>query len=55
MREGGRHETGSEIEEAAWKNLEQLSETFADISRQKIVSRFSKKLRSAYKIMGCKI
>jgi hypothetical protein len=37
------------------EHLEQLSETFVDIPRQKIVSRLFKKLRNAYKLMGCKI
>ena len=37
------------------EHLEQLSETFVDISRQKIAILLFKRLRNAYKIMGCKI
>ena len=36
-------------------HLEELSETFVDITRQKIASRLFRKLNNACRLMGCKI
>ena len=55
MREDACHELEVKLKKRLGEHLEQLSETFVDISRQNIGCRLFKMLRNAYKLVGCKI